>query len=208
MAEKEKFSNDYTDPLFKDIVKYIAEVQQVSAGLIQRRFTVGYLRAENILKQLEAAGLIGPKEEKKKREIYITPEIYQMAFKERLGADRNSAECEDSAGIPGLVVTGREFVRILRKEISVDIRLFGGACVLLEKGNIFEFFFKKDLYVRAIVLTKTVANRLEDFPEEIFVKAGLDDFHMTERYNYIYQKFTPEEVEKNQLVAIEFEIIP
>ena len=49
--------------------------QQGSASLLQRKLKLGYNRAGRIVDQLEAAGIIGPFEGSKARQVLIPDEI-------------------------------------------------------------------------------------------------------------------------------------
>ncbi len=62
------------DVLFEEAVKLVVRHQQGSVSLIQRRLKVGYSRAGRILDQLEQAGIVGPFEGSKAREVMIGPE--------------------------------------------------------------------------------------------------------------------------------------
>lgn len=57
------------DPLFNEAVELISQFDKASASLIQRRLKVGYARAARILDELEAAGIVGPAEGSKPREV-------------------------------------------------------------------------------------------------------------------------------------------
>jgi DNA segregation ATPase FtsK/SpoIIIE, S-DNA-T family len=50
----------------------IVNAQQGSTSLIQRKMKLGYNRAGRIMDQLEAAGIVGPFEGSKAREVLIT----------------------------------------------------------------------------------------------------------------------------------------
>jgi DNA segregation ATPase FtsK/SpoIIIE, S-DNA-T family len=62
------------DPLFDDAAKLIVLHQQGSTSLIQRKLKLGYNRAGRIVDQLEAAGIVGPFEGSKAREVLIQDE--------------------------------------------------------------------------------------------------------------------------------------
>jgi DNA segregation ATPase FtsK/SpoIIIE, S-DNA-T family len=62
------------DPLFDDAAKLIVLHQQGSTSLIQRKLKLGYNRAGRIVDQLEAAGIVGPFEGSKAREVLIHDE--------------------------------------------------------------------------------------------------------------------------------------
>ena len=46
--------------------------QQGSTSAIQRRFSIGYNRAGRIVDQLEAAGIVGPFEGSKARQVLVS----------------------------------------------------------------------------------------------------------------------------------------
>ena len=62
------------DPLFEDAARLIVVQQQASTSLIQRKFAIGYNRAGRIMDQLEAAGIVGPFDGNKGRQVLITDE--------------------------------------------------------------------------------------------------------------------------------------
>jgi S-DNA-T family DNA segregation ATPase FtsK/SpoIIIE len=62
------------DPLFDDAARLIVMHQQGSTSLIQRKFEVGYNRAGRLMDQLEKAGIVGPVQGSKPREVYIQDE--------------------------------------------------------------------------------------------------------------------------------------
>lgn len=62
------------DPLFDDAARLIVIHQQGSTSLIQRKFSIGYNRAGRLMDQLEAAGIVGPAQGSKAREVYIQDE--------------------------------------------------------------------------------------------------------------------------------------
>ncbi|MGB1316698.1 MAG: DNA translocase FtsK, partial [Flavobacteriales bacterium] len=63
------------DTLFEDAARIVVQHQQGSASLLQRRLKLGYNRAGRIVDQLEAAGIIGPHEGSKARQVLITDEM-------------------------------------------------------------------------------------------------------------------------------------
>ena len=58
------------DPLFEDAAQLIVYQQQGSTSLIQRKFAIGYNRAGRIMDQLEKAGIVGPAQGSKAREVF------------------------------------------------------------------------------------------------------------------------------------------
>ena len=59
------------DALFRDAAEVIVTAQQGSASLIQRKLKLGYNRAGRIVDQLEAAGIVGPFEGSKARQVLV-----------------------------------------------------------------------------------------------------------------------------------------
>lgn len=60
---------DY-DEMYDAAVALIAETQQASISMVQRRLRVGYNRAARMIEQMERDGVIGPAEGGKPREVY------------------------------------------------------------------------------------------------------------------------------------------
>ena len=65
------------DPMFDDAARLLVIHQQGSTSLIQRKFAIGYNRAGRLMDQLEAAGIVGPFEGSKARQILVQDE-YQL----------------------------------------------------------------------------------------------------------------------------------
>ena len=59
------------DPMFDDAVKLVQDLGKASSSLMQRRLKLGYARAARVLDQLEQAGIVGPANGAKPREILI-----------------------------------------------------------------------------------------------------------------------------------------
>lgn len=65
------------DVLFNDAARLIVSHQQGSTSLIQRKLKLGYNRAGRLIDQLEAAGIVGPFEGSKARQVLI-PDEYSL----------------------------------------------------------------------------------------------------------------------------------
>lgn len=63
------------DELFEEAAKIIVQHQHGSTSLLQRKLKLGYNRAGRIIDQLEAAGIVGPFEGSKAREVKIPDEM-------------------------------------------------------------------------------------------------------------------------------------
>lgn len=62
------------DPLFEEAARLLIYHQQGSTSLIQRKFSIGYNRAGRIMDQLEKAGIVGPTNGSKAREVLCMDE--------------------------------------------------------------------------------------------------------------------------------------
>tara|TARA_B100001063_G_scaffold125537_1_gene117367 strand:+ start:120 stop:2423 length:2304 start_codon:yes stop_codon:yes gene_type:complete len=60
------------DALFREAAEVIVTAQQGSASLLQRKLKLGYNRAGRIIDQMEAAGVVGPFEGSKARQVLIS----------------------------------------------------------------------------------------------------------------------------------------
>ncbi len=78
-------SDDERDGLFEEAVKTVCQYDRASASLLQRRLKVGYARAARIIDELEAAGIIGPGDGSKPRDVLVrNPDEYFVAQKQTL----------------------------------------------------------------------------------------------------------------------------
>ena len=73
---------DDRDILFKEAAEVIVIAQQGSASLLQRKMKLGYNRAGRIIDQLEAAGIVGPFEGSRARDVLISDMASLNAFLE------------------------------------------------------------------------------------------------------------------------------
>ena len=77
--EKELESRDFDladrDPLFEDAARLIVINQVGSTSLLQRKMKLGYNRAGRLMDQLEAAGVVGPNQGSKARDVLIKTEL-------------------------------------------------------------------------------------------------------------------------------------
>jgi len=76
-SSPKEFDPDDRDPMFEDAARLIVLHQQGSTSLIQRKLKLGYNRSGRIIDQLEAAGIVGPFEGSKAREV-LYPDEYSL----------------------------------------------------------------------------------------------------------------------------------
>lgn len=86
--EKEMEGKDFDandrDPLFEDAARLIVNSQMGSTSLIQRRMKLGYNRAGRLMDQLEAAGIVGPNQGSKAREVLFKTDAELQSFLDTL----------------------------------------------------------------------------------------------------------------------------
>ncbi|MBP1841475.1 DNA translocase FtsK [Formosa algae] len=75
------------DKLFKEAAEVIVTAQQGSASLLQRKLKLGYNRAGRLIDQLEAAGIVGPFEGSKARQVLV-PDF--IALEQLLENEKNN----------------------------------------------------------------------------------------------------------------------
>ncbi|MFM1808241.1 MAG: hypothetical protein RLZZ242_966 [Bacteroidota bacterium] len=68
------------DPLFKEAAEIVVAAQQGSTSLIQRKMKIGYNRAGRIIDQLEAAGIVGPFEGSRARQVLFKDRASLQTF--------------------------------------------------------------------------------------------------------------------------------
>ncbi|MBP6978003.1 MAG: DNA translocase FtsK 4TM domain-containing protein [Lentimicrobiaceae bacterium] len=69
------FDPSQRDELFEDAARVVVQHQHGSTSLLQRKLKLGYNRAGRIIDQLEAAGIVGPFEGSKAREVKVKNEM-------------------------------------------------------------------------------------------------------------------------------------
>lgn len=62
--------SDDQDPMFEEAKQCVLESGKASASLLQRRLKVGYARAARLLDEMEEAGIVGPADGAKPREVF------------------------------------------------------------------------------------------------------------------------------------------
>ena len=64
------------DPLFEEAARFIIESNNASTSSLQRRWSIGYARAGRLMDQLQMAGIVGPSQGGKPRQILM--DIFQL----------------------------------------------------------------------------------------------------------------------------------
>lgn len=77
-------TGDEKDPYFVDAAKLLIDKDKGSIGMLQRYFKVGFNRAARIMDQLEEAGIVGPDEGTKPRQVLMSPEQLEVYIDENL----------------------------------------------------------------------------------------------------------------------------
>ena len=63
--------HDDKDELFEQSVRIVCQYDRASSSLLQRKLSIGFNRAARIIEQLEAAGVVGPGDGSKPRDVII-----------------------------------------------------------------------------------------------------------------------------------------
>ncbi|HEV7595823.1 MAG TPA: DNA translocase FtsK, partial [Gemmatimonadaceae bacterium] len=68
-GEQDNYDDADRDKLFREAAEVVIQHQQGSTSLLQRRLKVGYGRAARIIDQLHSAGILGPPDGSKPRDV-------------------------------------------------------------------------------------------------------------------------------------------
>ena len=82
--EKGEFDINDKDKLFEDAARLIVASQSGSTSLLQRKMKLGYNRAGRLMDQLEAAGIVGPNQGSKVRDVLIKTDAELMMHLDNL----------------------------------------------------------------------------------------------------------------------------
>ena len=79
VAEQQRKEN--TDELFDDVARYVVEMQNASINNLQKRFNIGFNRAQSLIDLLESAGVVSPQIPGKARSVLVDQEKLEEILK-------------------------------------------------------------------------------------------------------------------------------
>ena len=68
------------DPLFEEAVRFVIMSNTASTSSLQRRYEIGYNRAGRLMDQMENAGIVGPAQGSKPRQVLVSPMDIDQLF--------------------------------------------------------------------------------------------------------------------------------
>ena len=68
------------DPLFEEAVRFVVMGNTASTSSLQRRYEIGYNRAGRLMDQMEHAGIVGPAQGSKPRQVLVSPMDIDQLF--------------------------------------------------------------------------------------------------------------------------------
>lgn len=68
---EEQYRKENTDELFPDVARYVVEMQNASINNLQKRFSIGFNRAQSLIDLLESAGVVSPATPGKARRVLV-----------------------------------------------------------------------------------------------------------------------------------------
>lgn len=71
------------DPLFDECARLVVSTDTASTSSLQRRYSIGYNRAGKIMDQMEAAGIVGPSQGGKPRQVLVDPVTLEHILENR-----------------------------------------------------------------------------------------------------------------------------
>jgi S-DNA-T family DNA segregation ATPase FtsK/SpoIIIE len=107
------------DPLFHEAKDLIVKTGKASASYLQRRFRIGYARAASLLDMLEEAGIIGPVDGSKPREILIGREREDEDLSSEILMEEEEIKEEDETEIED-IPKPKKFTKNQDEEEEID----------------------------------------------------------------------------------------
>lgn len=78
---EEQYRKENTDELFPDVARYVVEMQNASINNLQKRFNIGFNRAQSLIDLLESAGVVSPATPGKARRVLVDQEQLEEIIK-------------------------------------------------------------------------------------------------------------------------------
>jgi S-DNA-T family DNA segregation ATPase FtsK/SpoIIIE len=75
--KEEEEGSELSDPLFHEALRIVVGSRQGSTSLLQRRLRIGYTRAGRLMDLLERAGVVGPPDGSRAREVLVSPDYLE-----------------------------------------------------------------------------------------------------------------------------------
>lgn len=82
----------HSDPMMDEAIKCVVEAGQASTSLLQRRLRLGYARAGRLIDEMEQAGIVGPHEGSKPRQVLISYQQWLEMTMQKNDAANDEAE--------------------------------------------------------------------------------------------------------------------
>lgn len=118
------YDPDDIDSLFEDAARLVVMYQQGSTSLIQRKLKLGYNRAGRLMDQLEAAGIVGPFEGSKAREVLLPDDYALEQFLDNLNNNYGNREPIKKGEVRDIYSNTRQSVEAAVSE-TPTLNIFG-----------------------------------------------------------------------------------
>ncbi|MFA7654087.1 MAG: DNA translocase FtsK 4TM domain-containing protein [Candidatus Magasanikbacteria bacterium] len=100
--------SDDQDPIFEEAKRVVIESGKASASLLQRRLRLGYARAARVLDELEEAGVVGPADGARPREVFTEHITTSSLAGEQMPEPEAEIPMEDQTMDAGGIVLNQE----------------------------------------------------------------------------------------------------
>ena len=92
-------SETFNDDLLEDAISFILKSKQASVSMLQRRFRIGYTRAEAIIDEIERRGIIGPWDGGRPRKVLLSEDEYYNGKESEEKSNTDTDSLSQSSGI-------------------------------------------------------------------------------------------------------------
>ncbi|MBS1704770.1 MAG: DNA translocase FtsK 4TM domain-containing protein [Armatimonadetes bacterium] len=79
-GKESSMSEDDSDPLWEEAVRFVVDRGQASTSMLQRKFSIGFQRASRLLDMMEERGIVGPRDGPRPREVLVDPMEVETMF--------------------------------------------------------------------------------------------------------------------------------